>query len=74
MGFYEDDRIRRKNRAYNFPTPEINFEARKLIRNSGGGEKSRVLYFLKCRFDGCVDDHYRKILQTAIKIAEEEMR
>lgn len=33
MGFSEDDRVRSKNKQYNFPTTAINQQARNLIDN-----------------------------------------
>lgn len=73
MGFHEYDRIRSKNRKYNFPTPDINFEARQMIKGVAGNEKSRALYFLKMRLENCVDERNRKVLETAIEIVEKEI-
>ena len=66
MGFFEDDRIRRKNAVYNFPTPQINKLARDLIKT-----KTR-LEIISIRENALFahDDEAAKITETALIILD----
>lgn len=74
MGFYEDDRIRRKNRQYNFPTPEINCAARTCIKDlvDSGFTGTSLVEELKHRLSVNDSKHVRDTLTTAITITEKE--
>ena len=72
MGFNEDDRIRAKNRKYNFPTPEINQSARSLIFDIGLPNSSALVERLETMLANNDDEQTRKIIETAILIAETE--
>ncbi len=72
MGFYEDDRIRNKNRKYNFPTPDINYAAHKCIKSINLKGEALVSELLSRRDSG--DDTYDKeTLDTAVIIVMESL-
>ena len=71
MGFYEFDRIRSKNKAYNFPTPDINFRARALLKELKANKDSQtILSELQRMLDINDDAHTREVLTTAITIVK----
>lgn len=72
MGFYEDDRIRHKNRRFNFPTPEINQKAREVIFSTGLPNNDALVELLQDKLDNNDDPETRKVLETAIIIARTE--
>jgi hypothetical protein len=72
MGFYEDDRIIRKNKRFNFPTPEINQKAREVIFSIGLPNSEALLEALQDRLNSNDDPETRKVLETAIIITRTE--
>ena len=69
MGFHEDDRIRSKNRLFNFPTSDINYAARKIISETG---RVNLVEKLQLMLSNNEDVRTREILKTAIIIAKTE--
>ena len=73
MGFNKDDRIRRKNRAYNLPTPEINYAARRLLNKLSVEFKGEAIINKLNNMMTFNDDRYtREVLCTSIKIVNDE--
>ena len=69
MGFYEDDRIRRKNRVYNLSTPDINYAARLLLKKLSIEFRGETLINRLNNMMATNDDQYtREVLCTSIKI------
>lgn len=68
MGFYEYDRIRHKNRAYNFPTPEVNSAARRILDELSDLSGPALVEELRRRIGLNDDKHTIDALKTAIVI------
>ncbi len=73
MGLHEDDRIRSKNRRFNFPTPDINQAARSYIESTGLEGKA-LISELQSKLENNDDACTREVIGTAIVIATTERK
>lgn len=73
MSFYEDDRIRRKNWEWNFPTPEVNEKARSLLiflSLLGYKIKDKIHFLEECVRADKSSGYRADVLKTALAIAQ----
>lgn len=72
MGFSEYDRIRSKNKKYNFPTTKVNQQARNLIESfyKEGFSKKESLHYLNIMYSHPHKDIPEVVIKTAKTILE----